>query len=171
MSCLPVEIEKKFLIKYPDLSVLENQPGYNRTQIVQTYLKDGDSDNMHGRIRKRGANGEFVYTKTFKKDITAMARTEIESCISEQEYNALLRQKKEDYSTIEKERVVFSYCGRNFEVDLYPFWKDNAVMEIELESETAEFSLPPFIEIIRDVTADTAFRNSSIARFGAPELT
>ena len=163
----PLEIEKKYLIAYPDISVLEAQPDYDRTQIIQTYIK-GTLDGARGRVRKRGKNGAFTYTRTYKRDVTGMTRIEIEDEITEQEYNELLTQKNDNCRTIEKERIVFTYGGRLFEVDLYPFWDDKAVMEVELESENAEFTLPPFITVIKDVTEIPAFRNSAIAEYGPP---
>ena len=40
----PLEIERKFLIEYPDPAWLEQQPGSHRVEIVQTYLlSDGSS--------------------------------------------------------------------------------------------------------------------------------
>lgn len=165
----PIEIEKKYLIEYPDISLLETQPDYDRTQITQTYIKD-IVDGAHGRIRKRGGNGKYTYTKTYKRDISEMSRIEIEDEITEQEYNDLLLRKQENSRTVEKERIVFTYGGKLFEVDIYPFWRDKAVMEVELESETEEFQIPPFINVIKDVTANRDFRNSAIAEYGPPEL-
>ena len=48
---LPLEIERKYLIKMPDVSLLEKQPLYMRIEMEQAYLRDfGDNSGM--RIRK-----------------------------------------------------------------------------------------------------------------------
>ena len=55
------------------------------------------------------------------------------------------------------------YKGQCFEIDIYPFWKDRAVMEIELENENQAADFPPEIEIIKEVTEDRRYTNSSMA--------
>jgi hypothetical protein len=37
-SSVPLEIERKFLIAFPSLSWLEQQPGARKVEIEQTYL-------------------------------------------------------------------------------------------------------------------------------------
>lgn len=51
-----------------------------------------------------------------------------------------------------------------FEIDVYPFWTDRAIMEIELDDEGQDILFPPFIEIISEVTSDKRYTNSSLAR-------
>lgn len=158
----PLEIERKFLIKYPEINVLEAAEGYSKTHIVQTYLtpqKEGGGL----RIRKRGLNGIYEYTKTFKRDITPIKRIEIESKISKEEYDKLILLADKRLNSIDKYRHCFMYCGKLFELDTYSFWSDRATLEIELESEDESFTLPPFIEIIKEVTQDLRYRNRSLA--------
>lgn len=57
----PLEIERKYLIRYPDIPVLEQAEGYSKTDIEQTYLKN-DGSPFGGRVRKRGADGKYTYT-------------------------------------------------------------------------------------------------------------
>ena len=82
------EIERKYLIRYPNLTILGRNA--EATDIVQTYLlcpEPGSSE----RVRKRGADGEYVYTHTMKTRVSNMRRVEIENEISEREYNEYLR--------------------------------------------------------------------------------
>ena len=51
-----------------------------------------------------------------------------------------------------------------FEIDVYPFWNDRAIMEIELDYEGQEIVFPPEIQIIAEVTADKRYTNSSLAK-------
>ena len=39
---------------------------------------------------------------------------------------------------IRKTRYCLTYSGQYFEIDVYPFWKDRAIAEIELSDENAE---------------------------------
>ena len=49
------------------------------------------------------------------------------------------------------------------EIDIYEFWNDQAIMEIELESEDQVIDLPGFIEVIKEVTGDPAYYNGALA--------
>lgn len=164
------ETERKYLIKYPDISVLEKKDNYSYSQIEQAYVEDS-LDGMFGRIRKRGKEGRYRYYKTFKRDITAVKRIEIETEISVEEYQKLMEKRRKGFAVIEKTRHVFSFEGHVFEVDVFPFWKDKAFMEVELEDENEEIKLPPFVEIIEEVTEDLRYRNSALsAELGKGEI-
>ena len=155
------EIERKYLIRRPAEAWLEaNCQG---TDIIQTYLKTeapGHSD----RVRRRAGKNGVVYTHTVKRRITDLRREEQEREISETEYLSLLQRADPERRVIEKRRYVLAYDGKEFEIDVYPFWQDKAVMEIELSEETETVKLPPEIEIIRDVTADRRYTNAALAR-------
>ena len=68
------------------------------------------------------------------------------------------------YRPIHKERYCLSENGLYYEIDIYPEWKDKAIMEIELHSEDQEIISPDGIDIIREVTDDPAFTNHELAR-------
>lgn len=155
---VPVETERKFLIEMPDLSELAQMKA---SDISQTYLTGPNGDE---RIRKRVYENETVYTHTRKTPISNMSRIELEEEISEDEYKNLLKNADPHMATVHKTRYEIPYNGKCFEVDVYPFEKDRAVMEIELGSEREEFEVPPFIKIIKEVTEDEAFSNKSIAK-------
>lgn len=159
----PLEIERKYLIRYPDMAALKQAEGYSKTEIEQTYLKS-DGSPFGGRVRKRGAGGKYTYTKTYKRTITAVKRVEIEEEITREEYDSLLKKADPMSRTVKKERHCFIYRGLLFELDIYPFWNDRAILEVELENEDALFFMPPFIEVIKEVTQDLRYRNRSIAK-------
>lgn len=159
----PLEIERKYLISYPDIERLKEMTDYNYTQIFQTYIK-GRKNGLSGRVRKRGLDGNFQYTKTYKKDVTDVTRVEIENEITVDEYNELLQHRRKGYNTIEKVRHCFNYQGYTFEIDVYPFWNDRAIMECEVASESILIPIPPCVHVIKEVTSDKRYRNSSLAR-------
>jgi CYTH domain-containing protein len=63
-----------------------------------------------------------------------------------------------------KKRYLLPFGGLIFEIDIYPFWHDRAIMEVELPKEDTPFEIPPGIEIIREVTGDSRYKNKSLAR-------
>ena len=155
------EIERKFLIRRPAAAWLEaNCQG---SDIIQTYLKTeatGHSD----RVRRRSGKNGVVYTHTVKRRISDLRREEQEREISEGEYRTLLQRADPERRSIEKRRYVLAYEGKEFEIDVYPFWQDRAVMEIELADEGEPVTLPPEIEIIKEVTQDRRYTNAALAR-------
>ena len=49
------------------------------------------------------------------------------------------------------------------ELDVYPFWKDKSILEIELSKEDDEISIPNEIEVIKEVTDDESYKNVNLA--------
>ena len=49
-------------------------------------------------------------------------------------------------------------------MDLYPFWQDQAVLEVELEQEDDLISIPPELTVLREVTGDAAYKNAVLAK-------
>ena len=158
---LPLEIERKFIIDMPDIVMLTKQEGVTVSHITQTYLK-GEGD-THARVRCRVCEGVPVYTHTSKKALSGMTKIEIETIITESVYQAYLKEADPARATLYKTRYAISHKGLIYEVDIYPFWEDQAIMEVELESETQPISPPPYLHIIREVTEDKTYSNRSLA--------
>ena len=159
----PLEIERKFLIERPSLSLLDALPNCERVDIIQTYLKT-EADTEELRIRQRGANGHYIYFKTRKKKLSGMKRVEEEERLTQEEYLALMMLADPAYRPIHKERYCLSENGLYYEIDVYPDWPDQAIMEIELHSEDQEIVFPKGIHVIREVTGDPAYSNHELAR-------
>ena len=154
------EIERKFLIAYPELSYLEENA--RKSHIVQTYLNS--ENGTSSRVRKRTDPEKTAYTYTEKQHITAVRRMEYEREIDEKEYRELLKRADESRNPIEKDRYCLDYEGQMFEIDVYPFFTDRAIMELELSDEAQEILFPPEIRVIREVTEDQRYTNASFAR-------
>ena len=56
------------------------------------------------------------------------------------------------------------YAGHVLEFDVYPFWPDRAIMEIELAGEDEAAEIPDYVRIIRDVTGEKAYKNKQLAK-------
>ncbi len=163
----PLEIEYKYLIRYPDIDCLKAQNGYRVAKLCQMYLNLPNDLSEHGsrcRIRSSETDDGVTYTKTFKTKLTDMTRIEIESEISKEEFDSLSRYLRKGFTPIAKERHSFTMYGFTYEVDVFPFWRDRAFLEIEVESEDIKPPVPDFIEVIKDVTSDSRYRNSALAQ-------
>lgn len=158
----PFEIERKYLIEYPDISWLENEPNCQRIEIIQTYLKSNADEEV--RVRQRGCNGNYIYFKTVKKKVSDIKRVEVEKRLSQSEYLTLLMEADTTKRQIRKTRYCLTYKGQYFEIDIYPFWDDKAIAEIELSDENAEIVFPSQIKVIKEVTEDESYKNASLAK-------
>lgn len=160
----PMEIERKYLIARPDLQLLDQLPDCEQADIIQTYLKSGDPSEER-RIRRRKSSGSYVYFMTRKRKTSGDRRVEIEERLSKEEYDALLMTEADPaYRQIRKKRYSLKANGLNYEIDIYPEWKDRAIMEIELYNEDQKVVFPEGIQVIREVTDDEAFSNRELAK-------
>jgi len=158
----PYEIERKFLIEYPNINLLEKLPNCKKVDIIQTYLTSNLGSEM--RIRQRGENGNYTYTKTIKKQISDIKRLELETRITKDEYLSLLLESDTQKHQIRKTRYCLMHKNQYFEIDIYPNWKDKAIMELELSSENQKIEFPKEIKVIKEVTGDEKYFNSSLAK-------
>ena len=110
-----------------------------------------------------GENGSYIYFRTMKQRVSDSSRIEKEERLTQEEYLNLLMDADPTKHPIRKTRYCLSYDNQYFEIDLYPFWNDRAVMEIELRSEDAEIRFPKEIKLIREVTDDEQYTNSALA--------
>ncbi|MBQ7922187.1 MAG: AAA family ATPase [Clostridia bacterium] len=158
----PYEIERKFLIEYPDIRWLENSPACQRIEIIQTYLNSPADEEV--RVRQRGIDGNYIFTRTSKRRVSDVKRLEIEKHISKDEYLSSLMEADTGKRQIRKTRYCLTYENQYFEIDVYPFWKDKAIVEIELRDENDEIVFPEQIKVIKEVTGDEAYKNASLAK-------
>lgn len=158
----PLEIERKFLIAYPDVKWLNSLPNCRKVDIIQTYLLSNEGDEL--RVRQRGENGSYIYFKTLKRKISDTSRVEIEERLSQDEYLRLLMEADPTRRPIRKTRYCLTYENQYFEIDLYPFWADQAIVEIELKDENEAIRFPQELKVIREVTDDESYKNVNLAR-------
>lgn len=158
----PMEVERKFLIEYPDISWLESMPSCQKVEIIQTYLSSDPSEEV--RVRQRGLDGNYIYFQTIKRSIDGLRRVEIERRLSQREYLSLLMNADTTRRQIRKTRYCLTYENQYFEIDIYPFWSDRAIVELELSDENARISFPDELTVIREVTDDPSYKNAALAQ-------
>ena len=162
---MSIETERKFLIRYPDTDMLLSMEGCACVQIEQVYLlNDSDNSDEERRIRHTVTNSEDRYYLTVKSRGDGFVRREDERGISRDEYVSLSTLADPLRQPIRKTRYKLPYNGRRVEIDIYPFWSDRAIAEVELDSPDEELTLPPFITVIKEVTFEPEYKNSALAR-------
>lgn len=157
------EIELKYLIRRPDAAFLASLPGCAVWEITQVYLA-ADGDMRTRRVRRVTEGGETRYYRTFKRRVSALTAEEDEGEITRAQYEAYLLERDPGRSPIRKTRYRVPDRGRVLEFDIYPFWSDRAILEIELEREDEVPELPDYVRVVRDVTADWAYKNVQLAK-------
>ncbi len=162
MSNTHYEIERKYLIEMPDTRKLDQDPAAEKIQISQTYLLC-DAEKGNRRIRKWTEKGQTSYIYTSKIKLSDLKRIEEEYPISEEDYQKLLLEKDPSSITLEKVRYRIYENKLCFELDVFPFWKKQAYLEVELSQEEEEFELPSFVRVIRELSSDPAYSNYALA--------
>jgi CYTH domain-containing protein len=165
-----IERERRFLVKFPQsweaLSEMFDDL-IDIKRITQTYLKPKD-DEPAPRVRKtiEGLSDEtkIVYHYNQKKPIETGAHQELEHQISDKKYQEYLKDPYPGKGPVEKTRFVFKYHDQVFELDVFkgPL-QGLAILEIELQSKNETVELPPFLEIVKEVTEDKKMNNFYLA--------
>ena len=157
----PLEIERKFLIRMPDEEILRRE-SRDHIDMEQIYLLPENGGSR--RIRRCLCDGRETLYYNEKTFVTHITRVEREREIGREEWDVLLEQADPARRPIVKRRWRVPYGGHTLEIDIFPFWDDRAFCEAELAAEDEELLLPPWMEVIREVTADPRYNNSSLAR-------
>lgn len=157
----PYEARRRFLVEYPDTALLEDLPNCYREEIEQIYLHAPQSEEI--RLRKRRSGEDCVYYITRTKTEGGHRRLESEGRLTEREYMQFLGNADPGMKPIRKTRWSIIWYGHYYEIDLYPFWKDRAVLEVLLRDEEEEVKIPDFLQVIREVTDDREYQIASLA--------
>ncbi len=146
---MPLEIERKFRIKMPPKSWLQSRENVRATGLVQCYLTAREGWERRVRQATDALTGEVRCTLTEKTEAAGAVRTELEKDITPEEYEALLPEMLPGTPPLYKVRWSFPYGGHTIEIDCYPFWENEAILEVELSapdeprpSKTAPLPLP-----------------------------
>ena len=92
-----------------------------------------------------------------------LKRIEVEKRLTKDEYLRAMMDADVNHRQIRKTRYCLTWGIQYFEIDLYPFWQDKAIVEIELSDENAPVDFPPQLKVIREVTDDPAYKNAELA--------
>ena len=162
MKYPPLEIERKYLIVYPDEALLKAQPGCRVLEMEQIYLLA--EKGVTARVRRVLENGIESFYHTEKVRRSALSSYETEREIDREAYRELCKNADPGCCVIRKIRYKIPHGDLFAEIDVYPFWTRQAVLEIELPDENTVPDLPPYITVIRDVSGDKQYTNYSLAQ-------
>lgn len=150
---MPIEIERKYLVKYNLWDALAKPKGeyYRQGYIVNEMFKT---------VRVRATENQGFITIKGKTDNPAV-KPEYEYQIPKSEAIELLDGFTEN--NIEKIRYKIEYQGKIWEIDL--FYGDNEgliVAEIELDSMEESYQIPEWVD--REVTHESKYFNSNLSK-------
>ena len=154
---MSIETERKFLISLP----IDIPSDAQRSEITQTYLICEPGVTERVRLRKFPEGVKYYHTS--KRRISPVSSIENEREICADEYAALLKRADPAKMPVHKTRYVYPSGEHLLEIDIYPFWHRQAVLEIELNSEDEAYFIPAWISVIREVTGLHEYSNNRLS--------
>ena len=156
----PMVRKRKYLISMPDMENLAERYAAVPIDMVQTYLCMTNPC-IERRVRRQKYGGEYLYFYTEKHIRPDGTKWDTEKPITEKEYNRYLLEADPELQSVDKTKYRFVYDSCRFEIDVYPFSADKAIMF--RYSEKDEATIPPEIRVIREVTGAPDFKNKQLA--------
>lgn len=136
--------------------------------IIQYYLRSEKGVTRRLRILRQFGDSEYKYIHTVKRNIASGINEEDENEIPFNKFQELGTSAHLDNSkaAVCKTRYTFEYKDQVFELDVFEEQLEGLVLlEIELDSMDDKVNLPPFLNILKEVTDDERYRNSRMAKF------
>lgn len=152
---------RKYLVQMPDTDLLRKQYGAVGLDMMQTYLSQ-TSPNIVRRVRQQKNGDEYLYFYT-EKHTSRDGCWETEKPISGKQYVQYLMEGDPALHAVHKVKYRFTYQNQRFELDVYPFSIEHAILRAALPEGVGEPLAPPEITLLRDVTDDPAYRNRRLA--------
>lgn len=156
----PMVRKRKYLISMPDMENLAERYAAVPIDMVQTYLCMTNPC-IERRVRRQKHGGDYMYFYTEKHIRPDGTKWDTEKPITEKDYNRYLLEADPELQSVDKTKYRFVYDSCRFEIDVYPFSADKAVMF--RYSENDEAAIPPEIRVIREVTGDPDYKNKQLA--------
>ena len=152
--------KRKYLIAMPELSMLCQEYSAVAVEMMQTYL-NSSNPRQERRIRQQKNGQDYLYFYTEKRIAEDGSRWVTEKPISEKEYVRYLMDCDLSLHSVRKTKYRFNRGSRPMAIDVYPFSKDKAVLFVF--GTGGDFTLPPELHILRDITGDPAYKNRQLA--------
>lgn len=154
----PVQEERIFRVR-----IIGDIPECSESLITQTYLVAEPGCEVRLR-RREWSGGKVVNVHRSKKRISDTEIIETERNVDNNLYEQMLQQADPYRATIKKKRHSFIWKGQFFEIDTFLSPIDDLVMmETKGVAEQETVKVPPFIEILEDVTGNSKYLNYNIA--------
>lgn len=157
---ISLRIQKKYLVSLndSDLSFL-NQENATTIHIEQTYL---ETTPYEKRLRKRTYKGESTYELTIqKKGENGKSILVSTKHLTDKEYQRFL-ELYPHFQTLEKDRTSFMYNRQYFNLDVFPFNGNMAILEVYPTNENSIINIPSDFKIIKEVTDDPNYQMANM---------
>lgn len=158
----PEDEKRKYLISMPDTGALLRKREAVAVEMMQTYLISTKPNTVR-RIRQQCSGEDYLYFYTEKRSDENGRHWVTEKPISQKEYIAYLMESELSMHPVRKTKYRFTYDDRRMEIDVYPFSEDKAVLFVYGSLEKA-VKLPEELELIREVTGEAEYKNSTLAK-------
>ena len=156
----PMEKKHKYLIEMPDLNQLVIRYRAVPYDMMQTYLNTTNPA-IERRIRQQKNGADYLYFYTEKHTMPDNTKWDTEKPISQKEYVQYLMEGDMSLRSVRKTKYRFTYQDQRFELDIYPFSSDKAIMF--RYSDNDDVQIPPEVHILREVTGDPEYKNKQLA--------
>ena len=137
---------------------------FPQPQSAQVRTADIACFGAEERLRKHCWGQKVVYVHTTKKKTAEHEELVTERQINQHLYEMMLPLADPERNTIDKTRHSFIWRGQYFEVDTYHAQLQGLVMlETKGIAEGESLNLPPFLEIVKEVTGCKDYYNYNLA--------
>ena len=160
---IPIEAYKKYLVAMPDLERLKAELNFSKVDMSRIYLLNEENENERS-ILQRGHFGDYAFYYTEKRHFKGFDRIEVERRLTKNEYVSLIGQADTRLKQINKTRYCFVWNNKYYELDVFGFWNDKAILKVQLTDRDSMVEIPEFLQVIKDVSNDMSYTNYSLAQ-------
>lgn len=150
-------VEKKYLISMPDVEQLLKNKHCRKVHVKQHYIID-ETKQEKEKIVLRRENDKNFYYKVNKKNNVKYSKA-----ISADEYINKLEDENNRFYHIYKDRYYYIFDSRCIKIDIFPFWNNKAILEVDILNNRENIKLPKFINVIEEVTENENYKNYFLA--------
>ena len=150
-------VEKKYLISMPDVEQLMKNKQCRKVHVKQHYIIDETRQEKEKIVLRRENNKNFYY-KVVKKN-----KVKYSNSFTADKYINKLEDENKKFYHIHKDRYYYIFDSRCIKIDVFPFWKDKAILEVDVLNDRENIKFPKFVHIIEDVTDNEAYKNYYLA--------
>lgn len=150
-------VEKKYLIKMPDVNQLIKNKHCRKVHVKQHYLIDETKKEQEKIVLRREKNKNFYYKVNKKNNV------KYSQAIKADDYINKLEDENNKFYHIYKDRYYYIYDSRCIKIDIFPFWKDKAILEVDILNDRESIKFPKFIEVLEEVTTIDSYKNYYLA--------
>lgn len=162
---IPIDSFRKYLVSMPNFDALSKDfyCKFSKVEIVRSYLLN-TSDVVEKSVIRTGSDGDYAYYYIEKRHFDGHDQIDVERHITKNEYLEILSGPGARVKEIKKTRYGFVWDNKYYEVDVFDFWKDRAILKVQLTDRSTDAKIPPIFNVRMDITNDMSYTNYSLAQ-------